>query len=96
MESERSRIVQLTPSITLWCAMSRSKPLVDRQCQRLRDRLALNIILDETAISALSEALAVLRDAGDPLVSELEQAVRSHRIGIIKQRAILGAAGIEA
>jgi hypothetical protein len=75
--------------------MSRSKPLADCPCQRLRDRLALNIILDETAISALSEALAVLREAKDPLVPELEQAVRSHRIGIVKQRAILGAAGIK-
>lgn len=75
--------------------MSHPNPTNDCSCQRLRDRMALNIILDETAIFALSETLAMLRDAGDPMLPELEHMVRSHRVGIIKHRAILGAAGIE-
>ena len=75
--------------------MSRFKPVTDCECQHLRDRMALNIALDKTVTSALSEAIAVLRDASDPLVPELEHEFRSHRISIIKQRAILGAAGIK-
>ena len=74
--------------------MSHQQLNADRPCQRLRDRTVLNVILDETVLSALSETLSILRDAGDPLVSEFEHAVRSHRISIIKRRAVLGAAGV--
>ena len=52
-------------------------------------------MLDEYAIAAMSEAIAALRDANDPAVPELENMIRTHRISILKQRAILGAAGIE-
>ena len=64
-------------------------------CARLGHRIAFNVLLDEFAIAAISEAVAVLREANDPMVPALEHAVRTHRVGIIKQRAILGAAGIE-
>ena len=57
--------------------------------------MAFNVLLDEFAISALSDAVAVLREANDPAVPDLEHAIRTHRIGIMKQRAILGAAGID-
>ncbi|WP_187278828.1 hypothetical protein [Methylobacterium sp. WL12] len=52
-------------------------------------------MLDEFAIAAMSEAVADLRDANDPAVPDLEHTIRTHRISILKQRAILGAAGIE-
>ena len=64
-------------------------------CARLSDRIAINVLLDEFAIAAMSEAVAVLRDANDPAVPDFERTIRTHRIGILKQRAILGAAGIE-
>lgn len=66
----------------------------DCPCSRLRHRPTFNILLDELAIAVLSEAVAVLRRAGDPGAADLEHAVRTHRIGILKQRAVLGAAGI--
>ncbi|TXN01225.1 hypothetical protein FV222_10900 [Methylobacterium sp. WL103] len=75
--------------------MAYQNPVENFSCQRLRDRTALNVILDETVLSAFSETISALRDGGDPLVPEFEHVVRSHRIGIIKQRAILGAAGID-
>lgn len=52
-------------------------------------------MLDEFAIAAISEALVTLRAVNDPFVSDLEHTVRTHRVGIMKQRAILGAAGID-
>jgi hypothetical protein len=52
-------------------------------------------MLDEFAIAAISEAIATMREADDPTVPDLEHAVRTHRIAIMKQRAILGAAGID-
>ncbi|KAB1077141.1 hypothetical protein [Methylobacterium soli] len=63
---------------------------------RLRDRIALIIALEEVAISALSDGLAAIRkQCPDEDVSDLEHAVRAHRIGILKQRAVLGGLGIE-
>lgn len=64
-------------------------------CASLSRRIALNVMLDEFAIAAMSEAIAALRDANDPAVPDLEHTIRTYRIGILKQRAILGAAGIE-
>lgn len=60
----------------------------------LRNRTAANILCDERTIAALARLAAVLREEGDPFVPEIEHAIRTHRIGIIKQRAILGAVGI--
>ena len=68
---------------------------IDHSCDRLRHRVALNILLDEQVIAALARAVAVLRDQNDNGVLDLEHAIRTHRIGILKQRAILGAAGID-
>lgn len=64
-------------------------------CESLSRRISLNVMLDEFAIAAMSEAIAAMREANDPAVPDLEHAIRTHRIGIMKQRAILGAAGIE-
>ena len=61
----------------------------------MQQRIAFNILLDEFAIAALSDALAVLRAADDQNVAYVEHAIRTHRVGILKQRAILGAASIE-
>ena len=75
--------------------MSQRKSQPDCTCATLRERLAFNILLDEFAIAALSDALALLRAIGDPGVTQIEHTIRTHRIAILKQRVILGAAGIE-
>jgi hypothetical protein len=75
--------------------MSKPDRSIDCPCDRLRRRLALNILLDEQVIAALAQAAAVLREENAPGVLDLEQAIRTHRIGILKQRAVLGAAGID-
>ncbi|MCJ2116454.1 hypothetical protein MKK65_07650 [Methylobacterium sp. J-001] len=75
--------------------MSQPKRQTDCPCAQMRQRLAFNIMLDEFAIAALSDAVAILRAADDQDVTQVEHAIRTHRIGILKQRAILGAAGIE-
>ena len=67
-----------------------------RVCERdlLHLRMALHIAMDEAAIDALASALAVLRESGHPETQAVAEAVRTHRIGILKQRAVLGAAGL--
>ena len=55
----------------------------------------MSILLDEQVIAALASAVSILRKANDPGVLDLEHAIRTHRVGILKQRAVLGAAGIE-
>ncbi|MDN3572501.1 MULTISPECIES: hypothetical protein [Methylobacterium] len=46
-------------------------------------------------MAALASALQILREKDCAGVVELEHAIRTHRIGILKRRAILGAAGVE-
>jgi hypothetical protein len=75
--------------------MSRSDEAEDQSCERLRSRIAISILIDEQVIAALAQAMVLLRETDDPAVSDLEQAIRAHRIGILKQRAILGAAGVK-
>ena len=75
--------------------MSTPNPNIGCPCARLQQRIAFNILLDEQVIAALAGAVAVLREANDPTVLDLEHAIRTHRIGILKQRAVLGAAGID-
>ena len=75
--------------------MGESTPRPGCRCAQMRHRIALNILLDEFAIATLSDAAALLREANDPTVTDLEHAIRTHRIGIIKQRAVLGAAGLD-
>lgn len=67
----------------------------DCSCERLRCRLALSILLDEQVVAALASAIHLLRETDSAAVVDLEHAVRTHRIGILKQRAILGAAGMD-
>jgi hypothetical protein len=75
--------------------MSEPDPHMDRSCARLQHRIAVSILLDERLIVALAEAVAILREANDSGVPDLEHGIRTHRIGIMRQRAILGAAGID-
>ncbi|MCJ2019497.1 hypothetical protein MKK84_19005 [Methylobacterium sp. E-065] len=49
----------------------------------------------EGPLGQQAEGGAVLRTADDQNVAYVEHAIRTHRVGILKQRAILGAAGIE-
>lgn len=55
----------------------------------------MSILLDEQVIAALASAVAILREANDPGVMDLEHAIHAHRISILKQRVILGAANIK-
>jgi hypothetical protein len=91
----RTRSPRTKNAVTGWGFMEMPKPGSECSCARLSHRIAFHLMLDEFAIAALSEAVADLRDANDPGVPELEHAVRTQRIGIVKQRAILGAAGLE-
>lgn len=75
--------------------MSEPKKIADIQFDRLRRRMALTIALDEQVIEALAIAAAALRDRNDADLLVLKHLIRTHRIGILKQRAILGAAGID-
>jgi hypothetical protein len=75
--------------------MSEPDPHMDRSCARLQHRIAVSILLDTRLIAALAEAVAILREANDSGVPDLEHGIRTHRIGIMRQRAILGAAGID-
>ncbi|CAM3060635.1 MULTISPECIES: hypothetical protein [Methylobacterium] len=76
--------------------MPQRKDQPDCTCETLRERLAFNILLDEFAIAALSDALVLLNATDDdPGVTQIEHTIRTHRIAILKQRVILGAAGIE-
>lgn len=76
--------------------MPQRKDQPDCTCATLRERLAFNILLDEFAIAALSDALVLLNATDDdPGVTQIEHTIRTHRIAILKQRVILGAAGIE-
>ncbi|WP_243919325.1 hypothetical protein [Methylobacterium sp. E-065] len=52
-------------------------------------------MLDECVIAVLSDATALMREVGDPAVLEFESAIRTYRVSILKQRTILGAAGID-
>jgi hypothetical protein len=75
--------------------MSEPDRHLDRTCVRLQHRIAVNILFDEQLIAALATAVADLRDANDPEAFDFEHWIRMQRIGIMKQRAILGAAGID-
>lgn len=75
--------------------MSEPKKIADIQFDRLRRRMVLTIALDEQVIEALAIAAAALRNRNDADLLVLEHLIRKHRIGILKQRAILGAAGID-
>ena len=75
--------------------MSKLNPDMDHSFERLQTRIAMSVLLDEQVIATLARAVAILREANDPGVLDLEHAIRTHRVGILKQRAILGAAGID-
>lgn len=75
--------------------MSDPRESTDCSCERLRCRIALSILIDEQVVAALASAIQILRETDSAEVVDLEHAVRTHRIGILKQRAILGAAGME-
>ena len=70
-------------------------PDTDGQCARLRHRVALSILIDEQVITSLANTLATLHEADEPGAPDLERALRTHRVSILKHRAILGAAGID-
>ncbi|MET0528908.1 MAG: hypothetical protein ABW003_11310 [Microvirga sp.] len=74
-------------------AMSEPDKLTEIERIYLRCRIAPAIAVYEQVIETLSVAASVLRDAGDAGVRELNQAVRTQRVGIIKRRAIRGASG---
>lgn len=61
----------------------------------LQDRIAFSILLDECVIAVLSDATVRMREIGDPAVSGLESAIRTHRVSILNHSTILGAAGID-
>lgn len=75
--------------------MSEPKKTTGLERDRLYYRMAVTIALDEQLLASLAVAADVLRKAGDPGATDVERVIRINRVGIIKQRAILGAAGIK-
>jgi len=67
----------------------------DIERDRLYRRMALTLALDEQLIASLAVAADRLRKAGDPGATDLERVIRTNRVSILKQRAILGASGID-
>ena len=69
-----------------------SDPLVSR----LRDNARLSIAIEEATIGALLDELERARDKTPVwLISAMRRRIRAHRVGIIKQRAVMGALGID-
>ena len=68
---------------------------IDQDTCLLRQRASLGIALEEAAIETLSDALRALREADHQDVAYSEYRIRVHRIGILKHRAIMTAAGID-
>ncbi|MCJ2017782.1 hypothetical protein MKK84_10170 [Methylobacterium sp. E-065] len=75
--------------------MGEPTPPSDARALVLQNRIAFSILLDECVIAVLSDATALMREVGDPAVLEFESAIRTYRVSILKQRTILGAAGID-
>ena len=69
---------------------------LDRVSLRLRQQIAMSTLMDDLVVNALAAVVAQMRDAGHPDVDALEYAIRAHRIATMKQKALFGAAGIDA
>ena len=62
---------------------------------KLRDRIALSLVLDDTLAAELTRKAEALEANGDHEGARaLIAAARRHRVGAIKQRALLSASGI--
>ena len=65
-------------------------------CPELRGRVAASVAFEEAVIAVLSQGAANLRAMGHyQTAADTEAAVRHHRVGLIKHRAIMGAHGID-
>lgn len=51
--------------------------------------------MDDLVVASLAAAVAAIWDDGEPDVEVLQQAIRSHRVAVLKQGAVLRAAGID-
>lgn len=67
----------------------------DRTCVRLRHQIALSTLMDDLVVASLAASVAAFRDNGVSDLEALEHMIRAHRIAVLKQGAILGAAGID-
>ena len=62
----------------------------------LRERVLLAIAMEEAMIEGLSErARALGGRLSDKEASAIRHQIREHRVGILKQRALMGALGID-
>ena len=76
--------------------MSEVRNCLDVQLTLLRERVRLSLAFEEVAIRVLHDNLLSVADRITELERQgVERQIRSHRIGIIKQRAIMGALGID-
>ena len=68
----------------------------DQACERLKRRVALSVAFEEALTDVLAAGAADFRREGFTEVAlEIEVFIRRHRVGLIKNRAIMGAHGIE-
>lgn len=69
---------------------------VRADCPDLRGRVAASVAFEEAVMAILAQGAANLRTMGDHhAAAETDAAIRRHRVGLIKHRAIMGAHGID-
>jgi hypothetical protein len=67
----------------------------DRLCARLQQQIALSTLMDDLVVGRLATVVAAMRETGMPDIAALEHAIRAHRVAIVKQSALLAAAGLD-
>lgn len=64
--------------------------------EKLRDRISLSLAFDDTLASELSRKADALAASGDhDGARAIIEAVRTHRIGALKHRALMSAKGVK-
>ena len=67
----------------------------DQRLTQLRDRVAADVAVEDVLIEALSDRLRRERRMTSVDVAEIESFIRTHRVGLIKLRALMRAHGID-
>jgi hypothetical protein len=77
-------------------SLSAAKPnsLADRTCARLQQQIALSTLVDDLVVASLAANVDAFREAGASDVEDFEDVIRSNRLSVLKQGAILGAIGL--
>lgn len=75
--------------------MTKMSPPPRGFAEKLRDRISLSLAVDDTLASELSRRADALASAGDHEGARaIVEAVRRHRVGAVKHRALMSAKGL--